>query len=159
LGEDVRNPEQWVLARFQDALRLSEGIETVVNRELQLAFGADGQPGDRERIVFVVETVAELYEDALLWAEKVRTANVEDVFQPPLQLLGQMMDHLIEQVEQYGPSVSDSLEKAVAVLEAGGKPDPIESVLTVSVPPGVMDAFQAAMEAAILESRRTRQRK
>jgi len=147
LGEDVDEPIRWIQGRFQDAMRLAGGMSALINGELQNAFGPPGTPGDRERIVFVAESLGELYEDALRWADRLRTANIDANFAPVLKPVARMLDDAIEQVEKFGPAVRSSLEAALEAAKTGGK-QVFEMTLTVTVPAEAMEEFQAELLAA-----------
>src|SRR5262249_21378814 len=65
-GEDVQSPLEWIQARFCDAQRLATTLTELMNGTLQDAFGPPGIPGDAGAIVFVADTMADLYRDALM---------------------------------------------------------------------------------------------
>ncbi len=148
LGEDVDDPIRWFQARFQDATRLAAGLSDLINGELQHAFGLPGIPGDRERIVFVAETVGELYEDALRWADRLRTANIDANFAPVLKPVARLLDDAIDQIERFGPAVQASLEAALEAKKKTGDKQVVELTLTVTVPADAIEEFQAELLAA-----------
>ena len=147
LGDDVDHPTRWLEARFQEAVRLAAGLSDLINDELQKAFGPQGMPGDRERIVFVAESIGELYEDALRWADRLRTANVDPNFAAVLKAVARMLDDAIEQVERFGPALQASLDAAMERTKAG-ETQVVEMTLTITVPADAIEEFQAELLAA-----------
>jgi hypothetical protein len=137
-GEDVPAPLEWVQSRLNDAQRLVGTMTQLANGPLQDAFGQPGEPGDTEGIVFVADTIAELYRDALLWALRLRTAHVGDPFQAVTLAVGDMMDDLIRQVAAFGPAMKAQVEAGLAAAR-GGTPTRLELTLTITVPEGALD--------------------
>ena len=147
LGEDVTDPATWATARFNEAGRIAVALGQLVNEELPLAFGQQGVPGDRERILFIADTLGDLYRDALLWAARVRTANVRDEFRPALVPLGRMLDELIGPVERLASDLSEQVKTALASGTPGVN-QVLEFTLVLGIPPEAIAEFQAAIAAA-----------
>ena len=136
-GEDVQDPLPWIQARFNDAQRLIRTLNDLMGA-LQEALGPVGTPGDTSSIVFVADTMADLYRDAILWGLRVRTANVDERFQLLVTAVGDMMDDVVQQVAQFGPHVKAQLEAALAAPKTGV---PLEITLTISLPESVSRSF------------------
>ena len=139
-GEDVQDPLEWIQNRFSDALRLARTLNDLMNGALQEALGPAGTPGDTSAIVFVADTIADLYRDALLWALRLRTANVGERFQRIVTAIGDMMDDVVQQVAQYGPHVKARIEAARAAPKTG-VPRVHEITLTISMPEAALRTF------------------
>ena len=136
-GEDVQDPLAWIQARFNDAQRLIRTLNDLMGA-LQEALGPVGVSGDTSSIVFVADTMADLYRDAILWGLRVRTANVDERFQLLVTAVGDMMDDVVQQVAQFGPHVKAQLEAALAAPKTGV---PLEITLTISLPESVSRSF------------------
>ena len=136
-GEDVQDPLAWIQNRFSDALRLAKTLNDLMG-PIKEAFGQAGTPGDTSAIVFVADTIADLYRDALLWALRVRTANVGERFQRIATAVGDMMDDVIQQLAQFGPHMKAQIEAALAAPKTGV---PLEITLTISLPESAIQSF------------------
>ena len=136
-GEDVQDPLAWINARFNDALRLVSTLNDLMGA-IQEAFGPVGVSGDTGSIIFVTDTMADLYRDAILWGLRVRTANVDGQFQRLVTAVGDMMDDVVQQLAQFGPHVKAQLEAAIAAPKTGV---PVEITLTISLPESAVRSF------------------
>ena len=137
-GEDVQDPLAWIQNRCSDARRLIKTLNDLFGA-IQKAFGPAGTPGDTSAIVFVADTIADLYRDSLLWALRVRTANVGERFQRITTAVGDMMDDVVQQLAQFGPHVKAQIEAALAAPKTGV---PIKITLTISLPESAMQSFE-----------------
>ena len=124
-------------ARFNDALRLVSTLNDLMGA-IQEAFGPVGVSGDTGSIIFVTDTMADLYRDAILWGLRVRTANVDEQFQRLVTAVGNMMDDVVQQLAQFGPHVKAQLKAAIAAPKTGV---PVEITLTISLPESAMRSF------------------
>ena len=136
-GEDVQDPLAWIQARFNDAQRLIRTLNDLMGA-LQEALGPVGVSGDTSSIVFVADTMADLYRDAILWGLRVRTANVDERFQRLVTAVGDMMDDVIQQVAQFGPHAKAQLEAALAAPKTGVQ---LKMTLTISLPESASRSF------------------
>ena len=139
-GEDVQDPLAWIQARLNDAQRLSRTLNDLMNGALQEALGPAGVPGDTSSIVFVADTMADLYRDAILWGLRLRTANVGERFQQLVTVIGDMMDDVVLQVAKFGPNVKAQIEAAIAAPKTG-VPRLLEMTLTISLPEVMLRSF------------------
>jgi hypothetical protein len=147
LGDDVSDPSGWLQARVEDAKRIAGAIERLLNEALPLALGKPGEPGEPKMILFVAESLGNVYRDALLWAMKLRTANIDSCFREPASTLGEMLDYTISQVEGFAPKILDFLDDAI-LRTARGEKVAGEFMLTAAVPPELSARFGAEMTAA-----------
>lgn len=127
-------------ARFNDARRLGKTLNILFDGALQEGLGPPGEPGDVETLAFVAEAIGDLYQDALMWSVKLRTANLDERFQTLVSIVGGMMDHLIERVEAFGPYVKRTVEEALAASRTD-EPSVLTMTLTVAVPDNALRAF------------------
>ena len=132
-GEDVQNPLPWFYTRLSDAQRLVGTLNNLITGALQEAVGSAGTPGDTGAIVFVADTISDLYRDAILWGLRLRTANVEEQFQLLATAIGDLMDDVIQQVGEYGPKVLAQIEAARAAPKTG-VPRQREIEFAISIP-------------------------
>jgi len=149
LGEDVSDPLDWLRSRFSDMLRMAAALNNLINETLPEALGPTGVPGDAEKIVFVADTMADVYADALRWSARIRSANIRKRFDQLKLIASRMVDDFIRQIRELGPYVRDTWEAALAAPSTGER-RVVEMTLTITVPPGTMDEFNA--EAARLQS-------
>ena len=144
-GEDVQDPLAWIRTRLMDARRLTSSLNDLMKGALQEALGPEGAPGDTGAIVFVADTIADLYRDALLWSLRLRTANVDERFQQMAAALGDMMDDVVQQVAKFGPYAKAQVEEALAAPKTG-VPRVIKMTLTISMPEAAAQSFNDELE-------------
>jgi hypothetical protein len=153
LGEDVDDPVRWIGARFQDALRLPGVLTEIVDNQFPLAIGSASTPPDAEKLVFLFESIAAVYKDALMWSNRVRTANIHEAFRPVLIPLARLLDDIIPQIEQFADDLFERVNSAVRAIMAG-EDQQIHMVLTITVPRGAVDDFNAKLNEAAEAYRR-----
>lgn len=154
LGEDVQDPLTWLRARFGDAMRMSQGLSTLLNTTLQEGLGPEGVPGNAEKIVFVAETIADVYADALQWSARIRAANMDEHFTQLRSIVSRMLDDLIRQVREFGPDAKSTFEAALAAPKTGTSRI-VTMTLTISVSESLMDEFNreiARLRAELAEA-------
>ena len=144
-GEDVQDPLAWIRTRLMDARRLTSSLNDLMKGALQEALGPEGAPGDTGAIVFVADTIADLYRDALLWSLRLRTAHVDERFQQMAAALGDMMDDVVQQVAKFGPYAKAQVEEALAAPKTG-VPRVIKMTLTISMPEAAEQSFNDELE-------------
>lgn len=148
LGEDVADPVPWLYARFNEASRIGDALNHLFNQELPIAFGEPGVPGDRERILFIAETLGDLYREAISWAERVRTANIHENFRPALTPLSRMMDGFIGPMERFAADLSEGLRTTLEIPT--GERQTLELTLVVTIPEDAIEEFKAAIAAVTI---------
>ena len=144
-GEDVQDPLAWIRTRLMDARRLTSSLNDLIKGALQEALGPEGAPGDTGAIVFVADTIADLYRDALLWSLRLRTANIDERFQQMAAALGDMMDDVVQQAAKFGPYAKAQVEEALAAPKTG-VPRVIKMTLTISMPEAAEQSFNDELE-------------
>ncbi|HKY21628.1 MAG TPA: DUF4062 domain-containing protein [Vicinamibacterales bacterium] len=141
-GEDINAPMSWILARTADARRIVESLSTVINTTLQEGFGPPGVAGNVETIVFVAETIGDIYSEMLRWSARLQTANVEEDYRDLLRILSRWLDDAIASIQEYGPAVSAGFEVALARLqEEPSQTIVVERTLVIRIPEVEMKAF------------------
>ncbi len=140
LGEDVKEPLAWFGARFSDTMRMAKALSALMNETLQEALGPKGVSGDAERLIFVADTIADIYGDALHWSARMRAANIDGRYDLLRSIVSKMVDDLIRQVREFGPYIRDTYETAIAAPPTV-TPRVVEMTLTISIDPSVLDEF------------------
>ena len=92
---------------------MAAALGDLLNKTLQEALGPAGVAGDAEKIVFVADTMADVYADALRWSARIRSANIEKRFDRLKLIVSRMVDDFIRQIREFGPHVRDTWEAAL----------------------------------------------
>jgi uncharacterized protein DUF4062 len=142
LGEDVNDPIPWFRARLSDAMRMSQGLNALVNDTLQDALGPSGIAADAEKIIFVADTIGDLYGDALRWHARITAANIDERFRQLSSVLSRMVNDLIQQIGGFGVTVRDTFEHAIAAASSGTS-QVVNVTLTIAIPASVLDEFNS----------------
>jgi len=144
LGEDVDDSLNWMRRRFGDAKRMARGVTAILEGPLQDALGPPGTPGDAEKLVFLADTIASAYADALRWSARIRAANLDKRLHRARMIASKMMDDFVHQVGAFGPYLLKTVEEAIA-LPLTGEPRLLKVTLTITVPQDAVSEFSAEM--------------
>jgi hypothetical protein len=106
----------------------------LVNTALPKAFGAPGEPGDAEEIVYVGKRLAEVYRCILEWTAEFKHIQVEDKFTRLLELIGMLSHNVVEEIEAFAADVNQQLDDAIRRYEKSKQPQSLEFTLTLTCP-------------------------
>jgi hypothetical protein len=111
---DIRTALAWIRARQADYLGLAPQVEALVNAELQVAFGAPGEPGDVAAIVLVAGKLARVYRRFLDLRAAAQSQRVDPVFAEVMREFSRIGDQSIAEFERYPKASLATIETALA---------------------------------------------
>lgn len=111
---DIQTSLAWIRGKLEEYQGLTSRIDALVNSELQVAFGAPGEPGDIATIVLVASKLGRVYRRFLdLRAEALRKP-VSPVFADVLREFSRIGDQSIAEFQTYPVKSLESIETALA---------------------------------------------
>ena len=111
---DMQTSLAWIRGKLEEYHGLTSRIDALVNSELQVAFGAPGEPGDIATIVLVAGKLGRIYHRFLdLRAEALRQP-VDPVFADVLREFSRIGDQSIAEFQTYPVKSLESIETALA---------------------------------------------
>jgi len=139
LGKAVRLGDraeifEWVKKKFGEIQSLVKSANVLFNTAFPKAFGAPGEPGDVEEIVYVAKRLAEVYRRILEWTAEFRHTQVEDKFSRLLEIIALMSHNAIEEIEAFAINLNQQLDDAVQRHAESGQPLSLEIALTLTCP-------------------------
>ena len=138
----------WIQERCADARALVQTLGVQMNSALQVALGPPGESGDPGALIAVARRVGACYAGAVEWRARVRGVALPRGWAPVRQALTPFCDGLVSEIDGFSPR----LTALIADRAAGREPVGASAALTmkIEIPPGAVDAFEAAMAAVTL---------
>jgi hypothetical protein len=126
------------------------GLNTMINNAgiLEDALGPPGSSGDPDKILHAASRVIRIYEDILLWAERVRGMALPDAHREVAELLvefsSQPVNALRDFVHRFGAKVNELPSRL-----ARNETIVIEEKVTFTIPDGLVKSFNKKLEALL----------
>lgn len=134
--------KEWMSTRLHELNGLVDSANTLLNDSAKKAFGAPGEPGNEEEIIWVSQIFGQLLETTLKWSKRIRCAHVEEPFDKLMPELALFADQLITQLNSFPV---DCLKKIEEVLAYTSREEKIELKLTMTIELSNIDAFNKAL--------------
>lgn len=139
LGKSVRlnNPDEVMrLAKrkINEILLFVKSAKTLFDKALPKAFGAPGEPGDVEDIIYVSKRFAQFYRSILEWTIEFRYIQVEDEFTRLLELIAFTSYNMIDDFEKFTINANQQVNDAVRRYEETKQPQSISINFVFSCP-------------------------
>lgn len=132
---------EWMMDRMSEMERVTDSFTALSNEEFAKAWGAPGEPGDADSIIFTSRLFAEMCGTALEWEEGVRFALVDPIFEPVRILFVGIGGRFIDEAQKL-PSF---LSAVLSDPEASGTH---ALNMTLSLPDSWVDEVHGALELA-----------
>jgi len=111
---DIQTSLAWIRGKLEEYQGLTGRIDALVNSELQVAFGAPGEPGDIGAIVLVARKLGRVYRRFLDLRAEARRRPVDPVFTDVLREFSRIGDQSIAEFQTYPVKSLESIETALA---------------------------------------------
>ena len=111
---DIRRSLAWIGTAQGEYMGLTRKINHLVNRQLQVAFGAPGEPGDVTAIVRLARRLAGIYRRFLEMRSEARRQSVDPMFADVMREFSKIGDRSIAEFEAYPARSLASIETALA---------------------------------------------
>jgi pyrimidine deaminase RibD-like protein len=134
----------WITEKIPEGLRISENLESLIEKVLPGALGRPGTSGDPQAILYVARRVAALYRNALEWKLDFKRIAVRDELIRLRSLASNLCDTLVEEIERWSRDYNDAVPKAIAASRTGEK---TELVLTLCPSSPDLAEFTAELES------------
>ena len=125
---------KWVQRKLEEMISFVESANVLFNTAFPKAFGAPGEPGDVEEIIYVAKRLAEVYRRILEWTVEFRHIQVADDFRRLLELISYMSHNAIEEIEAFAVNYKQQLDDDVRLHEESKQPQSRKITLTLTIP-------------------------
>jgi hypothetical protein len=124
----------WASRKFNEAGRIIDATNQIINIALQDALGPPGFPGDREMLVYVAKRLANAYEHSIEWSIECNQVGVSNEgFSEIVKVVGTFLDNAISEIERFSDNFIHSVEEALLNLPGDNEPPRIiRLTLTIS---------------------------
>jgi hypothetical protein len=85
----------------------------------EAAFGAEGEPGDPNRIEHIASRIVGIYEELLDWAARIRGTGMSEEFARSLELLAHAADRPITEIREFIDHFVTEAERFPTLLSKG----------------------------------------
>lgn len=110
---DARSFFSFMQTKMNEFLHLLENCQRLVDVTYPEAIRAEDPEDSCRILIFIAQELAEIYRQALLWSQEMRSINnIEDVTELIYQLAG-LSDTLIIPLETFGPSTLAQIRTAI----------------------------------------------
>lgn len=134
-GASVPGTPKNLFAYFQqkntEASRLFTLFNTLFDQALTSGFGAPGQPGDPDAILYVASRAGAIYKAALEWKLDFLRVAVNEALAPLRSAAACLCDNAVKEVEEFASDLSTRLADALAEPKGVRREMTIKLVLTV----------------------------
>ncbi len=114
---DIAQVIEWSKMKLGEMQSLVSSANVIFTAALPKAFGAPGEPGDVEEIIYAAKRLAEFYRRILEWNAEFRHIQVEDEFHRLLELTSKMSHNAIGEIETFAVECNKQIEGAVRRYE------------------------------------------
>jgi hypothetical protein len=121
-----------ITERMSQASGIFAHLETLLNTALPKAWGAPGEAGNPEEILYVANRLGVIYRTALEWKIGFYRLNLDDRLSKTRSLAASMLDNAIAEVEEYAIGLHNKLTEAFAA--PFGTSVSVEATLRLTAP-------------------------
>lgn len=137
---------EWMSTRLHELNGLVDSANILLNDSTKKAFGAPGEPGNEEEIIWVSQIFGQLLETTLKWSKRIRCAHVEEPFDKLMPELALFADQLISQLNTFPV---DCLKKIEEALVSASPEEKQVLNLTMTIELSNLDAFNKALSEIV----------
>jgi hypothetical protein len=134
----------WLKRKLNEAARICENANRVINKALPAALGPPGEPGDVEAILHSASGLGHAYRDALDWKLDFFRLDLHHELAEMNRIVSILCDNMVREIELFSRDLSVGLKTALVDLDAK-RPASINVKLTLTMPP-FLDRFEAEQE-------------
>jgi hypothetical protein len=138
------NASAWIQTRLHELTGVVESANRLISLSAQEAFGAPGEPGNAEDIVWVAHMLGAVLDSLLTWARRIRCARLEPPFEAIGAHLALFVDDLVSQFETFPVDALRRLEEALGLASVENR-QVIEMTMVFRL--SNLEGFQREMES------------
>ena len=109
----------WMRKRIDEATGFAVTMDQIMNRALPQAFGAEGQDGDPEAILYCAKKLAGVYRSAMKWRLEFLGTSVPPELERLKAATMRLGERVAPQIEEFASRVNRELKQAVVDMQAG----------------------------------------
>lgn len=144
---DPQDGLNWLREKYAEGMQFGPTLSSLLNNEVQIAFGPDGTPGDPEKIAVVAMKIGEIYGAACNWISELNRALVHEQLAPIVTASSQLIEPTVIEMENFTGRVRAALSSS---LEANtGQRQVVTLSMKLAVEPGAVEAIDNAMKEAV----------
>lgn len=149
IAEDVPAADavSWLLTRSHELQGAVDSLNHLVNTEAPIGFGAPGEPGDPDYILWTTRKIGDVLEAALDWSHRVRRARVGEPFNEAAAEMSKWPNDFIEEIVAFPAAKLDEIEES---LRSASVDNPVRLEWTLRIALSNGEAFEEALERARL---------
>lgn len=126
------NASEWLLTRLHELQGLVNSANHLVNVAVPEAFGAPGEPGDPERIIWVSQMLGLALDRMLNWGSHTRCARLGEPFDRMGERLASFVDELVTEFQRFPRASLTSLEEVLSLPQTD-EPRQLELTIVFSL--------------------------
>jgi hypothetical protein len=145
--QDIQSFAGWASNQLVELNRLTGAASGLLNDKsgMEEAFGPSGVPGNPKAIILLARMVADVYQEAIEWAQRLRRTHCPQQAKAAMDALSAFSLDLIEKLEGFGPWILRDLEEALQTA-ANGKRVERQIVLQITIDPTAAKRFSEAIK-------------
>lgn len=104
---------EWLQTQLHQLKNFVASLNTIINKSLKEAFGKPGEPGNAEYIVWASRIIGSIYEKTISWAQIIRCARLDPIFDDVVSETALSADDLINEIEKFPRESLEKIENAI----------------------------------------------
>ncbi|CDU15447.1 DUF4062 domain-containing protein [Vibrio coralliirubri] len=134
----------WITVRNNEMLKLIRLTTTLVNEAAMKSIGEPGEEGDYRKIQHVCQRLLEVYEQIINWKLSFTTLDVNEDFEPILEVLSGFANDPLTKIEQFVNRVYIEIPKALENIEHSDEHVTLDFTFVLESPD--VDSFNRELE-------------
>lgn len=134
-------PEQtltWLTGHQQEMMTKVQAVSTLFRPDvMEDAFGASGESGTPEKIIYLADRLAELYGEMLQWSMRCRNVLGDKSYSRLLEITSRGVSNAITEIEEFSKKLNIEMSKLVNNPPCHGETRHVEISLALTYPEGL----------------------
>lgn len=131
---DKNSVIDWMLARMAEIGSLSGSAVNIINVAAPKAYGAPGEPGNAEKIMYCGKQLGKVYRRILEWTLDFRHVSAPDDYDRAFELTSHMSSNMIREIEELSATLHKKLSDAADRYEQTKERQEINIQMSLTVP-------------------------
>lgn len=143
----IDNPSEvfaWITAQNNEMLKLIRIATTLVNDATMKSFGEPGQEGDYRKIQHVCQRLLEVYEQIINWKLSFTALEVNEDFEPILNVLSSFADDPLFKIEEFVNRVHTEIPAALQSIATNDEQITLDFTFVLESPD--VDSFERELK-------------
>lgn len=132
----------WAAAHQDEIGQKLEAVNTLFRQDvIEDSFGAPGEPGTPEKIVYMADRLAALYRETIEWSLRCLRVSTDEEYKGLLALIAKEVDNVISEIEGFSNSLQAEMTDLLSNPPAKDEVRHINLVLELTYPDGLLEEF------------------